>query len=75
MKKFLKSICMFVRNLIPKRNRTASEVLLSESLRCSECGCEIRDGEGLFFDRWFCLNCLGGDDEEGREATDRKTGF
>jgi len=65
LKKFLQAICTFVRNLLLKRSPTASEALLSESLRCCRCGCEIREGDGFFFDCWFCLKCLS--QSEGKD--------
>ncbi len=61
MKKLIKAIYTFVRSLW-SRNKTASDAFLSESLRCSECGKEIRGGNGFFIARWYCNECLGCDD-------------
>lgn len=72
MKKFLLNLFTLVRNLWP-RHKTASDAFLSESLRCCKCGREITDGEGLFFDRWYCLECLDG--EKRRQASDHKSGL
>jgi hypothetical protein len=56
LRKLIEVICTFVRSLW-RRNPTATEILLSDSLRCSECGTEIREGNGFFIDCWFCGKC------------------